>query len=265
MIIYYQKIADSQNFWAKRYVCEELLRIFLGNYGTVPDIEKAIRYGETAMSRRSAYAAFRIGEYYAKQTSEEYEKIIYYLECALDYQGCVEDASKLLKKYLKEHEIPQYFDTEASLLMEAGSFYNLGRMYHTGRVIERSTKTALYFYTRSMKGLVVTKEKYSANYYNLAYYFMSDLQKEGISIPEATWKEIESNRSKEKFHNRFDQNVAEVLAELNIRFHIIDMQAFQKQIQDVVLVFDIPNDRLCNLQSDFFGRGMMDRKDQKYL
>lgn len=261
----YQKVVHGQDTWERCSSCEKLLGIFLGDYGTAPDIEKAVLYGKAAIKERSAYAAYRLGKYYVEQKPEEYEKTVYYLECAVDFPRRVDGARELFKQYLYKHKVPQYLYKEAVLLMEADGFYNLGRMYHSGKVVKKSMKSALYYYTRFWAGYSDAYERYSASSYNLAYYFMLGLQEEGTFIPAGAWEEMKSNRSKDDFHSGFSEDAAGILAGLNLRYHIIDLQEFQKQIQDIELVIDIPKDKLCNLQSDFYERGMMTSADQKHL
>lgn len=130
MTAYYQKAAGEQDFWGKCRACEELVAIFLGDYGTTPDIEKAFLYGEAAMKERSSYAAFRLGEYCMEHQPEEYEKILYYLERAYDFGGKGGGKAKdLLQKYLEETKLPEYMRIEATLLLENSSFENIGDWY----------------------------------------------------------------------------------------------------------------------------------------
>ena len=163
----------------------------MGDYGIVEDIDKAFLYGDAAISKKSSYAAYRLGQYLVEHEPKEQEKIIYYLERAVDFPGSVDGSRELLQQYLEEYEVSQYLRTESLLLMEAGSFYNLGRIYHRAIVVEKSMQTALYYYTRAMEGIAVKEDMYTGNCYNLAYYFMLELQKEGISVAEEVWEGLE--------------------------------------------------------------------------
>lgn len=265
MTEYYLKAAGPQNHWMRRRVNEELVSVFLGDYGNQPDVEKAFLYGNAAMRERSSYAAFRLGQYLVENKPSEQEKIIYYLERAVDYPGSVEGSRELLQDYLRKNEVASYLCTEAFLLMEADSFVNLGRIYQRGEVVEKDMQTALYYYTRAMEGCEVKEDIYIEKRYNIAYYFMMELHKEGISVPQEAWEEIKSRREEEKFNYGFSEEAACILADLNLKYNIIDMDEFQKHIQDIEPVFAIPDDKVCDLQSDYYSRGFMRETDQKYL
>lgn len=56
-----------------------------------------------------------------------------------------------------------------------------------------------------------------------------------------------------------------MLADLNVRYNIINMKEFQRSIKEPELSFDMPEAELLNLRSEFYWRGMMDKLDQKYL
>lgn len=171
MTEYYLKAARAHTDWMEKRVNEELVSIFLGDYGNQPDVEKAFLHGNAAMKRRSAYAAFRLGQYLVKHQPKEQEKIIYYLEYAVDYPGSMAGSWELLQDYLSANKVAPYLRTESSLLIEAESFINLGRIYHRGEAVEKSMQTALYYYTWAMGGCKVEEDRYIEKSYNLAYYF----------------------------------------------------------------------------------------------
>ncbi|MDE7478786.1 MAG: hypothetical protein K2M91_12725 [Lachnospiraceae bacterium] len=53
MTEYYTKVAYSRADYLRKSVCEELVRIYMGDYGTVEDIDKAFLYGDAAFPWRS--------------------------------------------------------------------------------------------------------------------------------------------------------------------------------------------------------------------
>lgn len=191
---------------------------------------------------------------------------MYYLERAYDFGGKVGDKAKvLLQKYLEKTELPEYMHIEATLLLENRSFESIGEWYRLGEIVKKSNMAALYFYTKSWGGCLVKSDRYTANCYSIAYFFLKDLEKEGISIPDKAWEEVEAERKEVRIENGFSTDVVSVLVELNVRYNIINMNEFQRSVKEPELSFDMPETELLNLRSEFYWRGMMDRLDQKYL
>jgi hypothetical protein len=247
-------------------VLEELVAVCMGDYGHEKAIEEAFRYGKRAIEMRSDYAVLRLGEYCMEHSPEENQQVLYYLERAYDFGGKWGDKAKiLLRKYLEENKLPEYMRAEAELLLENGKFERIGEWYRMGEIVKKSNQTALYFYTKSWGGSLVKRDMYTANCYSIAYFFLKDLEKEGISIPDKAWEEVEAERKEVRTENGFDTDVASLLADLNERYNIINMNEFQRSVKEPELSFDMPESELLNLRSEFYWRGMMDKLDQKYL
>lgn len=171
----------------------------------------------------------------------------------------------MLQKYLEETDVPEYMRVEAALLLENGSFESIGEWYRIEEIVKKSNQTALYFYTKSWGGCLVKRDMYTASSYSIAYFFLKDLEKEGISIPNQAWEEVEAERKEVRIENEFSTDVVSLLAYLNVKYNIINMKEFQRRIKEPELSFDMPEAELLNLRSEFYWRGMMDKLDQKYL
>ncbi len=247
-------------------VLEKLVVVCMGDYGHEKVIEEAFRYGKRAIEMRSDYAALRLGEYCMVHSPEENRKVLYYLERAYDFGGKGGERAKfLLQKYLEETDVPEYMRVEATVLLETGSFERIGDWFRMGEIVKKSNQTALYFYTKSWGDCPVQRDMYTANRYGIAYFFLKDLEKEGISVPDKAWEEVEAERKEARIENGFSTDVASLLADLNVKYNIINMKEFQRRIKEPELSFDMPEAELLNLRSEFYWRGMMDKLDQKYL
>lgn len=109
------------------------------------------------------------------------------------------------------------------------------------------------------------RDMYIANCYSIAYFFLKDLEKEGISVPDKAWEEVERERREVRIENGFSTEVVSLLVDLNEKYNIINMKEFQRCIKEPELSFNMPEAELLNLRSEFYWRGMMDKLDQKYL
>ena len=76
--------------------------------------------------------------------------------------------------------------------------------------------------------------------------FLKDLEKEGILIPDKAWEEVEAERKEVRIENGFSIDVVSVLADLNVRYNIINMNEFQRSVKDPELSFDMPESELLN-------------------
>jgi hypothetical protein len=76
--------------------------------------------------------------------------------------------------------------------------------------------------------------------------FLKDLEKEGILIPDKAWEEVKAERKEVRIENGFSIDVVSVLADLNVRYNIINMNEFQRSVKDPELSFDMPESELLN-------------------
>lgn len=242
-----------------------LMKIYMGEFGFIQDIDKAFFYGDMEIRKGSDTAGYYLGRYLVENAPEDQERCIYYLERGTDFFG--QDADKtreLLKEYVKNRTFPKWMREEAEMLMENWHFSEIGSWYHHGTVVKQDYRMAMYFYVRAKEGFPLEHGRKIGFYYAVVYDFLKHLEKEGITVPADAWMELEEKRT-EKTHEWFGDEAMILLADLNARYHILDMEKAREQIRKPELYFDMDREDLMDLSSGFYSGGIMDELDRIYV